>query len=1526
MQKEIISIINSIEKDNFSINADELLAISRQLTSDKYSDEVIHSFLELSHFPQVNYLFSYTEHQEEWLNLLCDLVDRSNFHTGYLIKQRAERYSDKTLYQVINGNNVKSVSYSEALIIINDMAKSLTELIKNSSNPVIGIFSPNSLDTALLDLTCLSFNVKIVPIPANTSIEHLKYIIKHSELSHLFVNGTEQFKSIQSISSEIENIELISFLNTNINTDTTLWSDFLLLGQYVSDDSLIDRMQSTRMDEDATIMYTSGTTANPKGIIFTQTNIITKRFARALALPDVNSDDSFLCYLPLYHTFGRYLELMGSIFWGATYTFAESPSFKSLIENMQLVNPSIFISIPKRWLQLYELLISESASNDETFDKIISDKTGGNLRLGLSAAGYLDPDIFIFFHKNNIQLLSGYGMTEATGGITMTPQNDYMKDSVGKPLPGIELKLGKENELLLKGSYITKYYHDQKKESTLKKGWFHTGDIFEKRNEHYFIIDRIKEIYKNSRGLTISPQKIENLFQDFDAIKSVFLVGDRKPYNTILIYPDKKWLRNLKSDNDFDKDEYFNSLIQSVNSFLAPFERIVNYNLIDRDFSTIKGELTPKKTYKRKNILKNFAKFISPMYEKDYESFLHDGYELRISKWLLRKSDLLGNYILWNGNKLKIRNTYKYLTVKIDDTSATVGDFKYINSSNILNLKEVVKSHELWLGNSTFVDFFGITSLLSKSSETSTEMRINLKSIKFDQKIIEVSLIENIKHAIREKLFDLEMLHRSVIIIFNGRGQDISIAINYLSKILTSDKTELIELAIESLKKLRFHPQFKIRVKALEVLTPYISGELFIELLTEIYCESENPKMLQDLTLDTRVLKVSHFRSILDKLSHLRYSNDEYDEHSITFIEALLNTITLFAIKHPTEYKWARSELVKWNLMTISDYLTDITNNSLINLISGFREWLGENRINAIDSETGEQYTWQDVIVFDPNIDNKFKENIFNAIANTALLKEAIFLLSKFKIVELDDIQKRGVWIMFLGSNHGKSVFRVTVQTRDHNTYNFVINNNDDLSREQIINETKWLITTGSSTRGQKLIEDFGGHWKDYKVFTEEYVQGETLYQYLERNSNLIESSENTDLWQLRWMHFIWNGIMAYFSFYRRTNFSLYIKNSSINSLIIPEQDYAIGTRLVSISDKATLENKIHLFSSLYENFILNTEKEYDGLPHIADWEIIFCALLQTVTVNKGIEILNELANEIGNSKLHGLSKNRINKFISEINEDGLLTKQVVFASLRYERWLALNKDATIEARNSMIRQLYTDYNLNRIIDDYPETRLRYFLMTVFKDSNESLKNELLNVQKRLRAKTITADDLESHINSINKNVKLNEDDKYFLTRLLFEHIDTDEQGKEFVWESDSDGKIELITAITDNFGDNHQIRRPAHPKEIVKFQTLLLNSNLSAIFNQQNEFLLIFNSNTQLIGGVFWKKIDEKTTYLERIVIHPKYRKRHLSSMLLDELFNRLKNKRYSNISVGFFQAGLFYNKGFIIDKQFGGLVKKLD
>ncbi|MBT5734186.1 AMP-binding protein, partial [bacterium] len=649
IKHKITNLLKSIEAGNVQYkNLEETL---NYILNNNVSKNDAFSFLDLMHLSSISKTIA-SHDSNQWAMKIAQVIEKHNFHTGQLLLQREKRYKDKIAIHTIDGDKKIDITYTK---LWNDVLKT-SLAIKNACDnqkATIGILSHNQYKSAVVDLACLSSGFRIIPIPLNATREHLVFIIKEANITHLFLGGEKALQLWNSTKYDDDELVIIDVndigLLQNKSISWEMFHDKFFLNQKYDN---LNELSDQDMNSTITIMYTSGSTSNPKGVKFSQLNIISKRFSRALALPEISNEDKFLCYLPLFHTFGRYFELMGSIFWGATYTFAESPSFNSLLKDFKIISPTIFISIPKRWVQIYELMnnsLDLDLSTKEEINTKLNDITGSSLKWGLSAAGYLDPDIFKFFHDNKINLMSGYGMTEATGGITMTPPNEYVEDTVGRALPGIRLRIEKDGELCMKGPYISNGFYKDDDSKSFKDGWFYSGDIFKEENGYYFIIDRKKDIYKNSRGQTIAPQKIENLFQDFDLVKSVFLVGDGKEYNTVLIYPNKENIDfNLQNMNESQVQNIFSAMLISINGFLSPFERIVNFAIINRDFSNHRNELTQKGTYKRKNILQNFDLEIDSMYKKDYFSLYNSDKEIKFPNWLIREIGTIKSNIKWN--------------------------------------------------------------------------------------------------------------------------------------------------------------------------------------------------------------------------------------------------------------------------------------------------------------------------------------------------------------------------------------------------------------------------------------------------------------------------------------------------------------------------------------------------------------------------------------------------------------------------------------------------------------------------------------------------------------------------------------------------------------------------------------------------------------------------------------------------------------------------------------------------------------
>ena len=982
-------------------NADELLAKALDLFESNANQKSIHDFLELGHLPIINNEICNSNKVNEWFEIIHKLIIKSTLTVGHLINQRARYYDEKECFKVINGNTFDSYSYKQIWHRIIQLGQALSNIeIKYNNNIVVGIFTENSFRGALIDLACLSFHFPIVPIPVTTTAEHLEFIINNSEITHLFIGGV----SVQVIlrDSKIDQNSLVIF-HLDDHSDAIIhanqWENFISKSVEYDEINVLKRINDCDIKDISTVMYTSGTTDNPKGIVFSQENIVSKRFARALALPSFSSNDVFLCFLPLYHTFGRYFELLGSIFWGATYTFAESPYFKSLLKDFQVSKPSIFISIPKRWIQLMEHAnsINPIDDNDQLRNEI-SLITGNNLKFGLSAAGYLDPDVFHFFQDNKINLISGYGMTEATGGITMTPTDDYQPDSVGKPLPGIDTELAEDGELLIRGPYVSSYYFSKTNNSTLVNGWFHTGDIFKEKNGHLYIIDRKKEIYKNTRGQTISPQKIENMFQDFDGVSCAFLVGDGLEFNTLLIYPEYDTLPiEFSNDNVSSIREYYSSLVQSVNSFLSPYERVINFAIIKRAFVNDE-ELTQKGTFKRKVIIKNFDTIISPMYQKNYVTLSYNKFQIYIPNWLLREKGISKNDIHWDGSILSIRNNEKNIKIQWIEDSLVIGDFTYNTIDNIIDLQTILICPQLWLGNNSFTDFIGKSVFRITRFEHSNSIKLQFPFSKENSSKFAKDLDEF------ESAVDLFELHKSTAQLYNG---DLNGLIAY-SSLLRSNRAELKKIAFDILLSFRQHENVSVRLKVMETILPELSGELFYELLYDTFKKYHNEKLNNEFSINIDLLNNEHFKTILSQLGQFRKDLKSIDKVQLAFIQILLPIIADYGIKHPAKYLWARSELYWWQIVECPKRTLSLAQKEHYKLINGFRSWIGPNRKLAINRNDNTEYNWKDVIIFDELIEPTLQETLLKAITNTALIKESIFLFYNHRLIELNDINQIG--------------------------------------------------------------------------------------------------------------------------------------------------------------------------------------------------------------------------------------------------------------------------------------------------------------------------------------------------------------------------------------------------------------------------------------------------------------------------------------------------------------------------------------
>ncbi|RLE22075.1 MAG: hypothetical protein DRJ65_14680 [Acidobacteria bacterium] len=1467
---------------------------------------------------------------DEWADRLTQLIEGCNFTFPKLFRQRAERHPSRTLFIIPGRKGARNVTWRQVAGRVDLLARGLIALTQDDpEGSTVAILSRNGLEMALTDLACLTSGLVNVMIPATATEADVAYILNHSKVTTVIVSSRDLTQRVMVLRDQAPGVRRIVSLDGGTDAKRNMIPlEAVMESASSTPRSELERRRSAiGIDDRISVMYTSGTTGTPKGICFTHRNIVCKRFHRALALPEIGEGDRFLSYLPLFHTFGRFLEMCGCIFWGATYIFAENPSVENLILQMQEFEPSVFISIPMKWMQLYDTVRAEvdlDGADDDVILGAVRRLTGGNLRWGLSAAGYLDPDIFRFFQRYGVELMSGFGMTEGTGGMTMTPPGNYREDSLGPALPGIEIALADDGELLVKGPYIMEGYLDPPEgiESFDADGWFHTGDLMEMSDDGFIrIIDRKKEIYKNVKGQTVAPQKIENLFRDFDSVSRVFLVGDHRPYNTALIYPNLNFEEvNLRELSVEDLRGHFRSLVITANTFLSPFERIVDFAVIDRDFDASTGELTAKNTFRRKTIERNFTDIIRTLYQRTTLSV--GGVELTVPNWVFQALGVTAQDLRVEGDTLKFTDSDAALEIhRLSDEDIRVGPVLYqASSEKTLNLGSLLSVPRLWLGNEALVAFAPL-----EPEQRSFKRRRRLHIFwgkRLDPYIPSTDDCRHLDALLRSNDPDLMDLHRTALVVESSNPTESVTALRTLEHMLETSDPDVVEESLRLLRRASQNPAKPVIRRAFQVLAAHERGpgyramvSRFLDVLPDLF-DGDTIGLLAERTLNKDQLD-----AFFSETESRWASFDEPGQ--IEIAGSLLTFLAEYGAHHPTSYRRIRAFITRAALTAAEDDIRSIAGEALEHLRTGFRAWLGSLSRIAVDPETGFEYRWDDVVEFADDIDEDARDRLLGALRSTPMLREGIFLFSRGASVNLSDILPGGVWIRHLGTDHGKSVYRVAVKTRSRDQYDLAVNLNRDLESFQVAEEIDWLVVCGSVRGRSPLVEEFGGWWPDHGLWTEEFIGGDTLNRALKR---IARKPENLDQFKNLWPHTAWAALAAFVDFWDRTGRRLEIADPNPANVVVPMHDYQTDARLVSITSRKAFSSATSMLLGFKRAFIDVVEQQYPSLEGLITWALPCAAMLEIVGEREGVVLLEEVLADPASEEIQDL-RTQTSEFLASVRQRGFLPRRLFFAAKRFRRWAALNPDATSLAGATTLQEIYTTYGLQALSENYPEARARFFRETVFRNAPAHLAEGLDLIINRLRRHELESDELSAAIADLRAHLRLEKDNDYFLARLSYPHLRPEDEAL-FVAASAGGGQqSEMVVTYEDHEGDLFRIRHAISAKEIGRLHRLFLAAKLSVQFRREHRFLVAVSDRGQLMGGLFYEvNTEARTAHMDKVVISDHFQGRGIAGHLLEELCNRMRSTGAGSITTGFFRPQFFYRYGFTVEKRYAGLVRRLD
>ncbi|MGH2751776.1 MAG: AMP-dependent synthetase/ligase [Actinomycetota bacterium] len=550
----------------------------------------------------------------------------------------------------------------------------------------MSLLSGNRVEWHVADIGCLSFGGATAPVYTTNSPEQVAYIVGHSDSKVACVENTEQLEKILKMRSELPNLKkVVVFEGYDGSADKDLvlaWEDFLGLAAEVDDKVYDDATAAIKPEDLATFVYTSGTTGPPKAVMLSHSNVwwTCTHSEQHIPIGDAEGGRA-LSYLPLSHIAERMISHLLQIYYGTQTWFGGG--VPTLIEDLQECKPTYFFAVPRVWEKFYAGVTAKMAAADpddrkvkiarkaiaagrrvteleqeavQRGDKLADAKVPLGLKLqhtvldklalskvraafgleecklALSAAAPLAAELIWFFHSVGIKITEGYGQSEDNGPTTWNPPDAILIGSVGSALPGLEVKLAEDGEILARGGNVMQgYYKNEEatRDTIDSEGWLHSGDVGE-FNEHGYlkITDRKKDIIITAGGKNIAPQEIENRLKFHGLISQVVVIGDRRPFLSALITLDEEKAPEFAKQHGIEGDlaaicrhertlKEIQGAVDELNANLAKVEGVKRFRVLERDFLQEENEITPTLKVKRRTIGDLYGEVIEEMYSKE---------------------------------------------------------------------------------------------------------------------------------------------------------------------------------------------------------------------------------------------------------------------------------------------------------------------------------------------------------------------------------------------------------------------------------------------------------------------------------------------------------------------------------------------------------------------------------------------------------------------------------------------------------------------------------------------------------------------------------------------------------------------------------------------------------------------------------------------------------------------------------------------------------------------------------------------
>ena len=579
-----------------------------------------------------------------------------------LLPLAAQMYGDTPAVRFKEDGRWVDRSFSEVREIVRPLALGLTELgiEKGDRVSILGNTRP---EWTYFDFAALSIGATVVPIYQTNSPDECRYVLENSDAKVVVVEDDEQLEKIREVRGKLPALEQI-ILMSGSSEDAISMADLSAKGAGVDAARWEQRYSAVTPEDISTFIYTSGTTGPPKGCIISHGNY-RSMLDMVNATSVIEGEDVSYLYLPLAHSFALLIQL-GSFDLGATLAYWERDPLK-IMPNLAELKPTYFPSVPRIFEKIYTaansgmekegglkkvifdrairvgakmreaersgrkpgfLLSREYAFADKQVLSKIRNLFGGKLRLAVSGAAPISPEILRFFDAAGVLVLEGWGMTETSTAATISSPDDFKVGTIGKPFPGCEVRIADDGEILVKGPNVFQGYHknEEATRETIVDGWLHTGDIGEIDSEGFIkITGRKKDIIITAGGKNITPANLEADIKQHPLVSQCVVVGDRRPYLVALVTLDPEEVVAYAKEHGLPEDPAqlaantdirasIEAHVDEINKNYARVEQVKKITILPNDLSQESGELTPTLKVKRAVVASKHEREIEQLY------------------------------------------------------------------------------------------------------------------------------------------------------------------------------------------------------------------------------------------------------------------------------------------------------------------------------------------------------------------------------------------------------------------------------------------------------------------------------------------------------------------------------------------------------------------------------------------------------------------------------------------------------------------------------------------------------------------------------------------------------------------------------------------------------------------------------------------------------------------------------------------------------------------------------------------------